>query len=59
MKSPLTMFTVYLPAVMFKSNIKGNLFDLQKENEKLLFSMPTKFCFLQKQCNCTFCTQLR
>lgn len=38
-----TMFTVFLPVAMFRSDVKDNLFDLQKEEEKLLFSIPMKF----------------
>lgn len=43
LKNPFTMITAFLATVMFRSNIKGNLLDLQKKGrKKLLFSIPTK-----------------
>lgn len=39
LKNPFTMITAFLAAVMFRSNIKGNLLDLQKKEEKTCYSV--------------------
>lgn len=39
------MITAFLPVVAFKSNIKGNLFDLQKKEEKTIIQYSHKILF--------------
>lgn len=39
------MITAFLPVAMFRSNIKGNLLDLQKKEEKNIIQYSHKIQF--------------